>query len=381
MGIREKIAWGIVCALIVFITIDFFSDRRRERRIAEIEFEHEIFKHLREARGLIHGRTAGYKVCVEEKMMNVKENGKIVKKPVKTSYLCGRNVLITAFSKEKKEFKVVKLTEEEKEADGFSLKENKKFSIKYPSEYVIMATKKAEQIFDGSIREVVYTPYSKELDLRPVRLKGHSYLKLLIEGARKDLKNRRVYSRAFKDSFVGGLDFVEDAVIYSIIENIGYKDLKEKRSRAAVRRVLTKFGLNEEEEFRDVVSEDGATGLFQITPNNYDTIKRLYYGAGLSSDFLDGMYDPKNAAKTVLCVIDYNLSILIMNNVEFLRKNTQNLGQLLAASYNCGPFCLKKRIDSYGENWEKNLPEETRNYVEKYVEVKNLLYPPLKDKS
>jgi soluble lytic murein transglycosylase-like protein len=34
------------------------------------------------------------------------------------------------------------------------------------------------------------------------------------------------------------------------------------------------------------------------------------------------------------------------------------------AAYNCGPGCVNRHIAKYGENWRRELPSETKNYLD-----------------
>jgi soluble lytic murein transglycosylase-like protein len=99
-----------------------------------------------------------------------------------------------------------------------------------------------------------------------------------------------------------------------------------------------------------VMSSAGATGMFQLMPENGEDLD----------------VDPNN------------LNQNIRGGITHLKDCYDMFGneKFALAAYNCGPGRVRRLVDKYGKYWgkiEPKLPKETRRYVEKFYRYKSML--------
>lgn len=242
---------------------------------------------------------------------------------------------------------------------------NTKFTIVYPEEHIVLAIKRP--VKSGStFKEVVYTPYSENLDIPEVRKEGMEYLKNILVSAKQDLVARKVKPLSCDE-------FIADDVLLAlaIIEHIDPLKFQSGKytPEKLINETLVILGTNKQNAYRYSASKAGARGLFQFIPDTYKRILRLYPQAGLHTDFILGMEDHENAAKASFLLFDADMRALNNGRKEQFMKDPRMLGKFLASAYNCGAGKTKIAMDRYGMNWTSRVPVETQVYLKKYDAV------------
>lgn len=261
----------------------------------------------------------------------------------------------------------------EKSPPGFEIEfekpngANTEFTIKRPEGFIVLAIKRVVGGKKNGYREVVYTPYSKELDLPEIRQEGQNYLRTMISRAADNLRQRGVRSRSFGMLVA---DVVPSSVAFTLSIN---EHIDPGRFRAGVpdvkliNEVLVVIGANKENAFRYAVSKAGARGLFQFIPTTYALVRIKYPKVDLERDFIKGMDDHLNAAKGSLLLFDLDMSRLPKEDREYLRNNPETMGRYLAATYNGGPGHATSALKRHGRGWEKYVKPETIVYLQKFT--------------
>ncbi|MGD0661656.1 MAG: DUF1254 domain-containing protein [Syntrophorhabdales bacterium] len=242
-----------------------------------------------------------------------------------------------------------------------------RFEVTYPENMAILALRTTVRSGNG-LKEVVYTPYSPEIDTKEVRKAGLGYLMGRITLARSDLAAKRVKLAEF-DS--GDGTPMEVSLVLSIIEHIDPVRFERYRGNeiALVHEVLTIIGANTTEAYRYSKSSAGARGLFQFIPTTYKMLLERYRNAGLTRDFVSGSNDHVNAAKASLLLFNSDLASLPERLWSTARRDERSLGMFIAAAYNCGPKRVEKSARACKGRWTCRLPEETRVYLDKFNAV------------
>ncbi|NTW46362.1 MAG: lytic transglycosylase domain-containing protein [Candidatus Moranbacteria bacterium] len=254
---------------------------------------------------------------------------------------------------------------------------NTPFSVRSPEGYEVLALRRVIREED-SFREVVYTPYSEALDNGVTRWRGRLFLEKTIRDAEDDLRLRGVRSRAYRDRSVADVVPTEIALTLAVIEHVdpgrfgrAMASPKPGLVKRLVDEVYVTVAMNGPDAYAYSVSDAGARGLFQFVRSTYDGVRREYPDAGLESDFVRGMHDPKNAAKASLLLFDSDLSRLSERRRERYRVHSEEMGEYLAVAYNWGSPRIIDAMRQCGQKWEERLPEETRTYLRKYRVVGN----------
>jgi hypothetical protein len=248
------------------------------------------------------------------------------------------------------------------------------FEVVYPENMAVLALRTTVRSGKNSFREVVYTPYSPEIDTWQVRKAGLEYLMRQIELAHRDLQARKVKLAAF-DGFVADVMATEVSLVLSIIEHIDparFQNCREGEEIALVHEVLTIIGANTTNAYAYSKSPAGARGLFQLLPDTYRRLQEKYPRAGLTKDFVLGCSDHMNAAKASLLLFDSDLADLPRERLPAVRKNVRTIGRYLAAAYNCGSKRVGKSAKKCGAKWTCRLPDETKIYLKKFDVVWDL---------
>ena len=242
-----------------------------------------------------------------------------------------------------------------------------RFEVTYPENMAVLALRTTVRSGDG-LKEVVYTPYSPEIDTPEVRRAGLDYLVGRIKLARSDLAAKRVRLAEFDP---GDGTPLEVSLVLSIIEHIDPARFERYKNNeiALVHEVLAIIGANTTEAYRYSRSPAGARGLFQFIPATYRMILQQYRNAGLTRDFVSGCDDHVNAAKASLLLFNSDLASLPERLWSEARTDSQSLGMFIAAAYNCGPRRVEKSARACKGRWTCRLPEETRIYLEKFNAV------------
>ncbi len=250
---------------------------------------------------------------------------------------------------------------------------NSEFDVTVPKGYVVLAIKRA--IKDGkSFSEVVYTPYSKELDAPEVRARGQQHLDEILISAQNQLMG--VKSRAVKGKNVIDVVPLSVAKVLFIIEHVDPFAFSRGDETPAelVDRVYTIIGLNLEDAYMYSVSKARARGISQFIPSTYARLRAQYPEVALISNFVEGTQNQVNAAKAALLLFDSDISVLDSGLRAKIMADPQYLGRFLAAAYNGGAGRAEKAIKKYGDDrWTDKLLPETITYVQKHDAVAKVL--------
>lgn len=353
------------------------AQQKKAAQRSEVQFD--VMPDIEKAQSMLEDEDAGYY------LKNVAyTNGKKGKKERRWSAkkLNDFNVLLAVENVTTRKIEIIKLTQRGTNApDGFSVGSGKTngvntaFDVHYPSNYIVLALKRVVRK-DGGFEEVVYTPYTPEIDTQAMRDKGLAYLKVNLESAESELRKKGIRSRAF-----GGL--VADAVprnvalTLSLIEHIDPSRFEcGQPIQQLMNEVLVITAANKQRAYAYSVSKAGARGLFQFIPRTYKNISRQYADAGLDENFVRGMENHHNAAKASLLLFDSDLSYLPLKHRQFLKKNPMTMGKYLAAAYNGGSPRVAKAIRIHKANWEtRELRPETQCYLKKFDATWKKLHP------
>jgi hypothetical protein len=252
---------------------------------------------------------------------------------------------------------------------------NTKFNIVYPEHHIVLAIKRPVRSGTG-FTEVVYTPYSEDLDMPAVRRAGLDYLRNLLAAAKADLIKRGV--RPLSNG-----KFVDDdmALTLAIIEHIDpLKFVSGKYTpERLIHETLVIMGTNTHSAYRYSASKAGARGLFQFIPKTYKRMVTMYPRAGLRRDFIHGMEDHENAAKASFLLFDADMCVLNNGRAESYMAERDAVGRFLASAYNCGSGKTRSAMDRYGMDWPRGVPAETQIYLKKFDIVWEWLYTEMQD--
>jgi len=342
-----------------------------------------VFEDIARAKGLLTEQRCGFQVLRprKPKVKKVRKGKKWVKilkgsRPQRAE-LGGFTILVAIESVKTRGIKIVRVHPKlGGRADGIVIEPGKsngvntKFNIIYPEQHIVLAIKRPVRSGNG-FKEVVYTPYSDDLDTPAVRKAGIDYLRNVLATAKNDLIRRGVRT-------LSGDRFVDDdvALTLAIIEHIDPQKFESGKytMERLIHETLVIMGTNTHSAYRYSASKAGARGLFQFIPKTYKRMVSLYPRAGLKKDFIQGMEDHENAAKASFLLFDADMCVLSNGKAESVRAEPDTLGRFLASSYNCGSGRTRTAMDRYGPDWHLGVPMETQIYLKKFDVVWDWLY-------
>lgn len=252
---------------------------------------------------------------------------------------------------------------------------NTEYAPVYPQGLTVLAVKRSINERRKGWRDVIYTPYSPSLNVPEVRGKGLEYLTSVVTQAQKTLRDRRVKSQAFRGALVSDVAPAELAMALALNEHMDpNRYTRGEAARTLVDEVLTVLGTNQRGAYRYAVSSDGARGLWQFMRGTYDALRKQYPRARLHKDFVQGTDDHLNAAMACLLLLDADLAVLETQDRDRLRRDPDEMGRFLAATYNGGAPAVEAAWDVATPFWTESLEaQETRIYVEKFEAIRRLL--------
>ena len=340
--------------------------------VREVGFD--IMADIKRGQEFLKDKTAGSAIAREEKRVvfhdrkGRKRERLVVEKVVKPNFLLAVEDL------KERRIRSVHITDKGCVTDGFEvrkIKENgvgSRFEVKYPDNMAILALRTTVRSGINSFKEVVYTPYSSEIDTSSVRKAGFDYLLRQIELARGDLKARKVRLAGF-EGLAADVMPTHVALVLSVIEHIDptrFKNCQRGKELTLIREVLTIIGANTSNAYAYSKSPAGARGLFQLIPETYRSLQKKYPRSGLKENFVSGCADHINAAKASLLLFDSDLADLPRARLLALGKNPRAVGRYLAAAYNCGSRRVDRSTRECRDEWTCRLPEETKTYLRKF---------------
>ena len=340
----------------------------------------DIREDIKRGQEFLKSKTAGYSLAFNEKRMTFLDGRGRKREKIVSEKIVKPNFLLAVEDLKERRIRQVRITDKGCVTKGFEVIKSRdngvgsRFEVVYPENMVILALRTLVRSGKNGRREVVYTPYSPEIDTWHVRQAGLIYLTRQIELAHKDLRAKNVRLSAF-DRLLADAMPTEVSLVLSIIEHIDpvrFKHCQEGEETALVREVLTIIGANTTNAYAYSKSPAGAMGLFQLIPDTYKKLQEKYPEAGLKKGFVPGCNDHINAAKASLLLFDSDLSDLPKGWLSAARRNVRAIGRYLAAAYNCGAKRVGESARACGDQWTCRLPEETKIYLRKFDVVWNL---------
>jgi hypothetical protein len=152
----------------------------------------------------------------------------------------------------------------------------------------------------------------------------------------------------------------------SIVEHVDHYRFRNEYHPNIYNDVFALYALNEGQTYRYSVSSAGAGGMVQMIPSTYAMIRRLYGGAALMPDFVEGMRNHVNASQAMLLYIQMTYNDLVANQTvaEALQNGMATEAELMSAGYNSNPAKLPGYIKRGGTNWRNLIPRETQIYLQ-----------------
>ncbi len=342
----------------------------------------DIREDIRRARELLKGERSGYAVITEKTTVLIKGRRGRTKKKVITRRIIEPAFLLAVGDLKERTLALVRFTNRGCETEGFDVVRTRnngvasRFEVKYPQNMAVLALRTMVHREGKGYEEVVYTPYSPEIDTPQVREDGLNYLKQQIESARADLEKRNVPLKSFE--FISDdIAPTEISLVLSIVEHIDplrFQKAPPGGETALVHEVLTVIGANLDDAYAYSRSPAGARGLFQFIPGTYQKMLRKYHKAGLDRDFVSGARNHANAAKASLLLFDSDLSDLPARYLHAIKDDLHALGRYVAAAYNCGSKRVERSMKNCTNGWTCRLPGETKIYLRKFDTIWGMRY-------
>lgn len=270
---------------------------------------------------------------------------------------------------------------------------NSAFRVSSPPGWTVVALRRPYRK-DGGVTADTYIPYSPNLDTDELVTEGARYFGLMLTSASRELDARHVESKFLDGKLVtdvGTNDHVAALVMTEWVrdpqEFVSGNDAVRAR---LVTRTLAMFGANRGRAFRFGQSATGALGIAQVMPGTATGIVEQYDDAGLAgfNDF--DRTDHQQALKMSILHADAELWVFNRkdrddrDHLRLLLSDPRTFRLVLASGYNCNFDVVDAIIHARGEGWRKPCPDgdascralplETRQYLEKYEDIYDLLF-------
>lgn len=328
------------------------------------------------------GEPAGYRMCQAQRTVWSGKGKKRTKRVIKFERMCDVSTKLAVRQIKDDRIQIITVR-----ADGTSTPSgyrvtyipsrsvNTEFDVTHPPGHLVLAIRRAIPIRDKGPTEVVYTPYSSELNIPLVRKAGEKYLWEKAIGGMNRLSDAHwplPYLSRYPEIRTW---LTEMAYILAVNEHVDPdRFLSGIPAEQLLNQVMVTIGVNRPLAYRYAVSPVGARGLFQFMPDTYAGLVRNNMGAGLIPEFVSGTDDHVNAATASILLFDDILKAFTQAERDDLADDRDEFERVLAASYNYGPGRVRRKKLIH-EDWVSELPEETRTYVDKFEAFKSLLFP------
>lgn len=241
---------------------------------------------------------------------------------------------------------------------------NTEYEIEEPKGYKVYAIRRVVKSPKGH-KEVVYTPYSDQLNTFEVRAVGRAYVDGVIKLAMIELRKQGVKSLVNKSELVADRVPADTISKLAAIEHIDEgRFMKEPFARLAGE-MYAIYGLNQTIAYNYSVSTAKARGMFQIIPRTYDGLRKTYPHAGLDKNFFSGTVNHVNAAKAAILLADHDVGLLPTTLRQKLFDNLPRYEEYVGASYNGGPTRAKSILARGDDFVTHNKNKENRIYIMK----------------
>ena len=337
----------------------------------------DIREDIVKAREFLKDSRSGYTVTVGKTTVLAKDRRGRKRSKVVRRRIIEPVFLLAVEDLKERRLRLVRFTNRGCETGGFDVVRVRKngvgsrFEVRYPENMAVLALRTMVHWGEKGYKEVVYTPYSPEIDTPQVREDGLNYLKGQIESAWIDLEEKNVRLGGFR-VLSHDIAPTEIALVLSIIEHIDplrFKNSPPGGEMVLVHEVLTIIGANMNDAYAYSRSAAGARGLFQFIPRTYERMLRKYRQARLDRNFVSGCSNHENAAKASLLLFDSDLNDLPGDYLRAIDVDVQAVGRYLAAAYNCGSHRVERSLKACNGRWTCLLPEETKTYLREFDAV------------
>ena len=232
-----------------------------------------------------------------------------------------------------------------------------------------------------SRQDVVYTPYSPELQTPQMVAYGQAWLNEQISEVYASLRATGVPSRSLPSRTLADVISPELTQIIMTIEHTD-QVATTQAAQNEVDHFYVTLAANEDSSYDFSRSSAGALGLVQFIPSTYKFVASLPH-LGLTSNFETGMRKPTNAIKAEVAYLDYLLAQLPKGTASLMDSAPDLAQEYIAAAYNGGAARVKKAMAAWDMNLSttqrvhvlarSRLKVETMDYVLKLRQVRTVL--------
>lgn len=253
---------------------------------------------------------------------------------------------------------------------------NSTYIVTEPEGYLVLAIRTNVKNYGGKSwsKPVVYVPYSELIHTKQLAEDGLRYLEETVETAKYKLAARDV--RSYVDRSTNVTEQTEKRVLVSllIVEHIMGRsrlNLNGPDAEQIIERVLVTLGANRSETYNFARSSAGAMGLAQFMPYTYKSTRINYPTARLHRNHIHGMQDHVNAVMAEYCLTDWIQTSLGPDELLTLRRNSEEIGAYIAASYNGGHHRAVRAYTRFPDSWDQHhgrrgLLKNTTKYVKTF---------------
>ena len=216
---------------------------------------------------------------------------------------------------------------------------------------------------NGSLSETAYyTSAHPALLSDDVSQAGQIYVRRMLDTAATNLAN---------DGVNVSPDIVDIAEHLCIVEHTDHKRFLSENHGVLFAEILSLYALNQGDTFRYSVSTAGAGGMIQMIPRTYEMVRQQHADVSLTSDFVSGMREHRNALEAMLLYMNDTWNSLAKSAEvqQALRTGIATKPELMAAGYNSNPMRLPQYLKNGGAGWRSLIPAETQMYLAIYSSV------------
>ena len=233
--------------------------------------------------------------------------------------------------------------------------------------------------------DIVYVPYSDQLQTPELVQAGKDYIKEMVDVAFASLQTNNVKSRSVPGQLVSDIvnkDFLKNIIVVEHVDPTAFA-IANDDGRNLTDRVLTIIGTNRENAYAYTGSPAGANGIAQFISPTYKTMRLTYPSAKLITDFMLGTATHDNAIKAMALFFDaYKREITDkVTRKQVLAQLGGVSEEMMSMAYNGGPNRVVRAVNTYGAKWltsqltasvTKVFRPETLNYITKFQSIRDL---------
>jgi len=240
---------------------------------------------------------------------------------------------------------------------------NTRFHVNSPAGGIVLALKYlisnpdsgSKAAVENGLQQVVYVPYSPELNTYDLAQAGDQYLNGILKTV--------TFQLGYEDSVSVPGENITEAIKPSIIKALIYAEHMDTSSfvsttdvQSLINQLNVSFAVNEGDTFKYSVSSGNARGIAQFLPSTYLSLVNRHPNANLIDDAVIGLSDHVNSIKAeYLLIDDYIAAVHARIGDDFNPADIYDYG---AASYNGGVARVAKAVETFGDAW--NIDNQAR---------------------